>query len=67
MTLRDVVIFLAGAQALHTLSHLLVPVFFALPVQLKWPRMSLTAGLNTFAVVFNAVTAALLLVWAGRL
>ena len=63
---REMLVFLTGAQAFHTLSHLWLGFAVALPMQLKRRRMSVTPALNTFAVVVNALIAAALLWWAAK-
>lgn len=61
--LRDVVIFFAGAEAFHTLSHLLIPYFFTLPLVVG--SITLTSSLNNWAALINGiVTLALILIAA---
>lgn len=65
MKLRDVVIFLAGAQFFHTISHVLLPFFGLLPLNMKF--MVLTSTVNVWAIVINGVITLLLLWWATKL
>lgn len=65
ISLRDIVIFLAGAEAFHTLSHILLPVFVEFP--LKTNFIDFTASLNAFAILGNIIITALLLWWASHL
>lgn len=64
-TLRDVVIFFAGAEFFHTLNHLLLPYMMQLPVDLNF--MQLTETLNWWSVGINGVITVLLLWWATKL
>ncbi len=63
--LRDIVIFFAGAEFFHALSHFMVPLFLDLPLDMK--IFVLTPTLNLYAVIGNAVIMVLLLWWAKRL
>ncbi len=65
LKLRDVLIFLAGAEFFHTLSHIILPYFVTLPLQLSF--MTLTPNLNLFIIVINAIITILLLWWASRI
>lgn len=65
MCLRDVLIFLAGAEFFHTISHIVMPYFVSLPMDMKF--MVMTATMNNYAIVINAVITILLLWWARRL
>jgi hypothetical protein len=60
--LRDAVVFAAGAEALHTLGHIWWGVSAVLPMTDPWlPTLTMTPGLNLFAIVINgSMTAALL-------
>lgn len=62
---RDLLIFLAGAEFFHTLSHILVPYFFHLPLDLG--IMVLTTRMNITIIVVNALITLALLWWAKRL
>lgn len=62
---RDAVVFLAGAEACHTLMHAWIAVSGLLPITL--PLLTLTPGLNAFAIVANGLITAGLVYWARRL
>lgn len=62
---RDIIVFFAGAQAFHTLSHILLGLFVTLPMQLSF--MTLTPLLNFWAILINAGVTAVLLWWASTL
>ena len=64
-TKREVVIFFAGVEAFHTLSHLTLSVSGELPMRVF--GFTLTAGRNAWAIALNAAITAALLWWAGRL
>lgn len=64
---RDTLIFLGGAGVLHTVSHLWMAFAGMLPITVPvFPSVAvtLTPGLNLFAIVFNGLIAAGLLYWA---
>jgi len=65
MKLRDIVIFLAGAQFFHTISHIILPYFLSLPLDMK--VITLTPSLNSWVIVVNALITILLIFWAYRL
>jgi hypothetical protein len=65
--LRDVAIFLAGAQTFHTLSHLWLRFSGLLPLRLRVPPMTFAVGWNDGAIVINALVTALLYWWAWQL
>ena len=62
---RDIIIFCAGAQAFHTLTHVLMVRLCTLPIQLG--PIAFTPQLNMYAIVINAVITVLLLWWANSL
>lgn len=64
-TLRDVVIFIAGAEFFHTLSHIALPFFIAFPLDLGF--MQFTSTTNYWAIAINAVITIGLLWWACKL
>ena len=64
---RELVIFLAGMEAFHTLSHIWLPFAVDVPMKLKFPRMTFTARWNIAAIVVNAVVTVLLMEWVGHL
>ena len=65
MILRDIVIFIAGAEFFHTLSHIILPYFITLPINMKF--LTLTPTINVVVIVINAIVTLLLLWWAHRL
>lgn len=65
MSFRDVIVFLAGAEAFHTISHLIVPFLFKLPIETHW--FLFTSTINLWAVILNAIVTAGLLWYASRL
>lgn len=65
MFLRELVIFLAGAQFFHTLSHIALAFYVDLPLKTKF--FDLTPTMNNWAIVVNGVITVLLLWWASRL
>lgn len=65
LKLRDVLIFLAGAEFFHTLSHIILPYFVTLPIDIKF--MMFTPALNVWAIILNALITIGLLWWASRL
>lgn len=65
ISLRDVLIFLAGAAFLHTISHILFAKIVPLPFDLKF--MVLSSNMNMWIIVLSAVVTILLLWWAARL
>lgn len=64
-SLRDVVIFLAGAEFFHTLSHIILPYFITLPINMNF--IQFTPTLNYSAIVINALITIGLLWWACKL
>lgn len=65
LKLRDVIIFLAGAEFFHTLSHIILPYFISLPITFKY--MVFTSTINIWAIIINALVTIALLWWACRL
>lgn len=63
--LRDVVIFLAGAEFFHTLSHIILPFFITLPINMTF--ILFTPTLNYGAIAINALITIGLLWWACKL
>lgn len=58
-SLKNILIFLAGAQFFHTLSHIVLPYFVKLPLETN--VVSLTPSLNMWAIIINAVITVVLL------
>lgn len=63
-SLKNILIFLAGAEFFHTLSHILLPFFVELPVETK--VIHLTFTLNVWAIIINAIITLVLLWWAKK-
>ncbi len=63
--LRDFVVFLAGAEFFHTLSHVVLTALISFPWQTK--MMMVTQSLNSWAITLNGAITILLLVWASKL
>lgn len=64
-SLRDVAIFFAGAEFFHTISHVVLPYFITLPIDMKF--IQFTVNLNFWAIAINAIITILLLWWAHKL
>lgn len=64
---RDALVFFAGAEAFHTLTHVWLGMNGMLPMEISFPPMTITPGLNLFAIVANALVTAGLLYGAKRL
>lgn len=62
---RDLIVFLAGAEFFHTLSHIILPFFITLPMDFKF--IVLTNNINMFAIIINAIITLLLLWWSFKL
>ena len=63
-TLRNILIFLAGAQFFHTLDHIFLAYINSFPLNLK--IIVITSTFNTAAIVINSVTTVALLWWACK-
>lgn len=70
-SLRDVVIFLAGAAFFHTLSHVMLPMFVQFPMVVHLPMVvgmiTLSSMANIGIIVGSALLTVALLWWACRL
>lgn len=62
---KDFIIFFAGVEAFHTVSHAIVAITGVLPLQFAF--ITWTQQLNIIAIVVNALITAGLLWWASRL
>lgn len=62
---RDVVVFLAGAEFFHTISHIFFGYFVRLPIDMK--VMVLTPTLNLWATIINAAITIFLLWFSTKL
>ena len=63
--LRDVLIFLAGAAFFHTISHIILPYFINMPLDVGF--MVLTPKLNFWVIGVSALITIALLWWAHKL
>ncbi|MFV0339867.1 MAG: hypothetical protein ACK5MA_04435 [Parachlamydiaceae bacterium] len=63
-SIRDIVVFFAGFQTFHTLSHLLIAFTINLPLQTKY--MTLTSTMNTWAIFVNGIIT-LVLFWLAKI
>lgn len=62
---RDLIIFLAGAEFFHTITHIMLAFWVKLPFDFKF--LVLTEKLNLFAIIANAIITILLLWWGYKL
>lgn len=62
---RDVIIFFAGVEAFHTLSHLLISFTDTLPIKVF--SITWTQQLNVLGIVINGIITLGLFYWASRL
>lgn len=62
---RDTVIFLAGAETFHTLTHVIINFTHTLPIKVF--SITWTSQLNLMAIGINAVITVGLLWWASKL
>lgn len=65
-SLRDSLIFVAGAEAFHTLVHFTFSVLGILPLKWVW-GIELTSQLNIVLMIVNALITIGLLYWASSL
>ena len=63
--LRDIVIFVAGAEFFHTLSHIALP--YIVPMPLHVFNMVLTYDTNMWIVGINTIITIALLWWASKI
>ena len=63
-TKREIVIFFAGFESFHTLSHLALSASGQLPMRVF--GFTVSAGRNAWAIAVNAAITAALLWWAGN-
>lgn len=63
-SLKNVLIFLAGAAFFHTLSHILLPIYLDLPLQIK--GMVFTSTMNNWAIAFSGAVTVVLLWFASK-
>jgi len=62
-SLKNVLIFFAGAEFFHTLSHILLPFFVQLPLETR--VIHLTPTFNMWAIIINAIIT-LVLLWLAK-
>jgi hypothetical protein len=62
---KDLIIFFAGVEAFHTLSHLMIAVSGTLPIQFFF--ITWTQPLNIIGIIVNGLVTIGLLWWASRL
>ncbi len=60
---REWIAFAAGAEAFHTLSHIIL-AFSTLPITIM--SITVTQQLNTFAIIVNAVITVALFWWLSK-
>ena len=65
LSTRDIVLFLAGAEAFHTMSYVVFNLDNFSP--LRFFFIPLTKELNYWAIIINAVITGLLVWWAATL
>lgn len=63
--LRDIVLFLAGAEFFHTIAHYMLPFIVTFPLNIH--VIELTENMNMGATFVNGVITILLLYWAYKL
>jgi hypothetical protein len=63
-SLKNILIFIAGAEFFHTLSHIMLPYFFQLPFEVN--GITVTSTLNNWVIGINAAITLALLWFAGR-
>jgi len=62
--LRDILLFLAGAEFFQTLSHIILSYMVSFPLHTKY--MSITAAFNQKAILLNGLITIFLLVWVSK-
>ena len=65
MSLREVLIFLAGAEAFHTVSHMAMAYLAKLPLDLT--LVVVTPTMNTWGIIINGFITLFLIWLASRL
>lgn len=63
-TFRDIVVFFAGAEAFHTIAHIMIALSVNLPLQTKY--LTLTSTMNSWSIVINGALT-LVLLWLARM
>jgi hypothetical protein len=64
-SLKNVLIFFAGAEFWHTFTHIMLAYANQFPLDLK--LVILTASLNMWGIIINGLITIALLFWASRL
>ncbi|KTD17460.1 hypothetical protein Ljor_1766 [Legionella jordanis] len=64
-SLRDLIIFLAGAEFWHTFTHIFFAFFVSLPIDFNF--YVLTPTKNFWGIIINGIITIILLWWAKRL
>lgn len=62
---RDFIIFIAGAEFFHTISHIFIGLYIELPLQTN--LIEITSSLNTWMILFNASITIILISCAVKL
>lgn len=62
---RDFIIFLAGAEAFHTFSHILLAYMVKMPMETNW--ILVTPTLNYWGIIINGLITIGLLLYAKQL
>jgi len=64
-TLRDAVVFLAGAETMHFIGNVFMHFYVTFPFHTSvW---DVTAHMNNWGIVINGVVAVFLIMWAMKL
>lgn len=61
---REIIIFFTGAQAFHTLSHILIGMSDILPI--KFIGINWTSKFNIYAIIINGIITLGLFYWAEQ-
>ena len=62
---KNIIVFFAGAEAFHTLGHIIIGMSGMLPI--KFFSILWTQNLNIVGIIINAVITMGLLYWASKL
>jgi hypothetical protein len=65
LSLKNILIFLAGAEFFHTFVHTMLAYINRFPLDMK--IIVLTSTMNTWGIIINGLITILLLWWASRL
>lgn len=63
-TLKNLLIFLAGGETFHAISHFMLPYFVKLPLEIN--GITFTQSMNEWAIIVNGLIAVALLFLASR-